>query len=77
MALQNIFSAIPSDLSGEAFETLIENDSIKIERIVSKGQQTPWYDQAQNEWVMILKGAVLSFDKHQYSSRRLHQHPLS
>lgn len=63
MTLQNIFSAIPRDLSREVFETLIENDSIKIERIVSKGQQTPWYDQEQNEWVMILKGqAVISFD---------------
>ncbi|OQW40060.1 MAG: cupin [Proteobacteria bacterium SG_bin4] len=63
MPLQNIFSAIPRDLSAEVFETLIESNSIKIERIVSKGQQSLWYDQAQHEWVMVLKGqAVLSFD---------------
>ncbi|UJP05311.1 MAG: cupin domain-containing protein [Nitrosomonas sp.] len=63
MTLQNIFSAIPNELAHEVFETLIENGTIKIERIISKGQQSPWYDQEKNEWVMVLKGrAMLSFD---------------
>lgn len=62
----NIFNAIPDDLSAEVFENIVENKNIKIERIISKGHSSPdsgWYDQEQNEWVMILKGkAILSFD---------------
>lgn len=37
-----------------------------IERIISKGHSTPegeWYDQDQDEWVLLLQGkAVLSFE---------------
>ncbi|NQY65238.1 MAG: cupin domain-containing protein [Alteromonadaceae bacterium] len=62
----NIFNAIPDDLSDEVFENIVKNKNIKIERIISKGHSSPdtgWYDQEQNEWVIILKGeAILSFD---------------
>lgn len=62
----NIFDNLPADLSDEVFETLAESSSVKIERIVSKGQRSPktgWYDQAQNEWVIVLKGeAIIQFD---------------
>lgn len=62
----NIFSDIPADLSAEVFESLAENEHIKIERIISKGHSSPdtgWYDQEKNEWVMVVKGeAVISFD---------------
>lgn len=64
--MKNIFAAIPSDLTNEVFETLAESTNVKIERIVSKGHSSPadgWYDQAQNEWVIILKGeAIILFD---------------
>ena len=66
MNLKNIFKSIPDNLDDEVFEQLIQSDNIKIERIISKGHVTPeheWYDQAQNEWVMLLKGeAVLGFE---------------
>lgn len=43
----------------------MSNKDIKIERIISKGHITPksqWYNQEQNEWVIILQGeATLSF----------------
>ncbi len=62
----NIFEQIPDDLSQEVFESLVKGKNINIERIISKGQCSPdtgWYDQQQNEWVMILKGeAIISFD---------------
>jgi len=62
----NIFDALPTDLSSEVFESLVENENIKIERIISKGHSSPesgWYDQTQNEWVMVIKGkAKLAFD---------------
>jgi hypothetical protein len=39
---------------------------MKIERIISQGQASPpgfWYDQAWNEWVIVLKGsATLQFE---------------
>lgn len=57
----NIFSNIPQNLPEELFETLLKNQNLHIERIVSCGQTTPdehWYDQSQNEWVMVLQGAA-------------------
>ena len=64
--MNNIFEAIPADLANEKFDTLVDNDTVRIERIVSRGHTSPrsgWYDQPQNEWVMVLTGeAVLSFD---------------
>ncbi|MGB5967187.1 MAG: cupin domain-containing protein [Spirulinaceae cyanobacterium] len=61
----NLFDKIPTNLEHEVFEKLVESDNVKIERIVSKGHTSPesgWYEQKQNEWVIVLKGqAILSF----------------
>lgn len=66
MKSQNIFSNIPQNLEKELFELLIKNNTVTIERIVSKGQKSPesgWYDQEKNEWVIVLKGkTMLSFE---------------
>ena len=63
--MNNIFGAIPHALDNELVEQLAQGQHVRIERIVSKGHRSPatgWYDQAQNEWVMLLKGeAVLLF----------------
>lgn len=63
--MKNIFKDIPDDLSAEVFENLAENKKVKIERIISKGHSSPdsgWYDQKENEWVLVLKGeAIISF----------------
>jgi cupin 2 domain-containing protein len=40
---------------------LIETDRFKLERIISAGQATPpgeWYDQDDNEWVILLSGSA-------------------
>ena len=62
----NIFENIPDNLDQELFETLAEKGDLKIERITSKGHTSPesgWYDQAHDEWVMVLKGSgTLSFE---------------
>lgn len=62
----NIYEQIPEILKDEFFEILASNDNIKIEKIVSFGHATPrdeWYDQEQNEWVILLKGeAILAFE---------------
>jgi len=55
----NLFD-LPSDLPAqELFETLVKGDRLRIERIISTGQTTPadqWYDQDQDEWVVLLQG---------------------
>jgi len=68
-SLENIFSFsdIPVDSKDEIFETLISAGNVRIERIISCGQKSPenfWYDQNENEWVILLKGyASLEFEK--------------
>ena len=59
--LANLFESLPEDISNEIFSELVRGDNIKIERIVSHGHASPasgWYDQAEHEWVAVLKGAA-------------------
>ncbi|PCJ62619.1 MAG: cupin [Planctomycetota bacterium] len=59
LKLKNIFENIPENLEDENFEKIIRSENVVIERIVSKGHTSPengWYDQEQNEWVLLLKG---------------------
>lgn len=63
--MPNLF-LLPDPLPAEEqFETLIQRAGIHIERIISTGQITPaeqWYDQVQDEWVVLLQGeAILSY----------------
>jgi len=58
----NLFDSrlFPSGGGGkESFETLLEHPGVRVERIVSHGQVTPegeWYDQPEDEWVMLVTG---------------------
>jgi len=55
----NLFQDIPEELKQEFIEQLIEQDSFRVERIVSRGQISPagfWYDQDEHEWVAVLAG---------------------
>ena len=48
-------------IADEIFEGLVERPGLHIERIVSTGQSTPegeWYDQAQDEFVLLVVGAA-------------------
>jgi len=76
MDKKNIFQGIPHELQEEFFETVTETDSFRLERIVSRGHSTSegeWYDQEQDEWVILLKGrAELLFEE---GSRRLEMGP--
>ncbi len=44
----------------------MRSPTVRIERIVSKGQTSPdsgWYDQEEHEWVMVMKGqATIAFE---------------
>lgn len=57
--LGNIFDGLGEMENGEAFESLLQTDRFRIERIVSTGGMTPkdeWYDQSDPEWVVLLRG---------------------
>lgn len=57
----NVLADIPTELSEEQFATLVSTPNLKIERIVSHGQASPegfWYDQDDNEWVMMVAGSA-------------------
>ena len=46
----------------EAAETLLESGAVRIERIVSRGASTGWYDQTESEFVTLLTGeAVIEY----------------
>ncbi len=57
----NLFDPLPSGGAGEDVTTLLEAAGARLVRIVSTGQATPdgqWYDQDDNEWVVVLRGAA-------------------
>ena len=57
--MDNIFSDFSAATPEELVETLAANRHVRIERIISHGHASPkgfWYDQEQDEWVMVLKG---------------------
>lgn len=59
--INNIFDHIPATLPNELTETLLKNQSVRIERIISCGHSTPpeeWYDQDKDEWVALLSGSA-------------------
>ena len=59
MKSSNIFNNILPYCDKEIFDTLLQNQNIKIERIISYGQTSPdsfWYDQEENEFVLLLEG---------------------
>ena len=62
----NLFHLPGSLPAEEVFTPLLEQPNLRIERIVSTGQTTPpgqWYDQEQDEWVVVLQGAAtLTYD---------------
>jgi cupin 2 domain-containing protein len=63
-----------ASIGEEAFSEILARPGLKIERIISQGQTSPpgfWYDQAWNEWVIVLKGnAKLQFE-HEPAARTL------
>jgi cupin 2 domain-containing protein len=57
----NLFEAAPEDLRAERVACLVDARHVRIERIVSMGQESPpgfWYDQPWAEWVVVLAGSA-------------------
>ncbi|MCE0495391.1 cupin domain-containing protein [Vibrio salinus] len=62
----NLFADLPGAVPEEIFEDLVVAKNIRIERIISDGHSSPeegWYDQEENEWVLVLVGyGILEFE---------------
>ncbi len=61
----NIFNNIKINKQNEQFFDLLKNDNLRIEKIVSNGQNSPkdfWYEQEESEFVLLVEGfAILEF----------------
>ncbi len=57
--MPNIFDDLPAASDDEKMADILKRPGARIERIVSTGQSSPpgfWYDQAHDEWVILLTG---------------------
>jgi cupin 2 domain-containing protein len=67
METGHLYQNIPAELPDEMSACLAQSKSMKIERIVSRGHRSApgfWYEQQDNEWVLLVKGeAELRFEK--------------
>ncbi|HEY5790153.1 MAG TPA: cupin, partial [Gammaproteobacteria bacterium] len=63
MRTGNLYAGLPAALPAEEFSPLLGGDGpFRLQRIVSTGQASApgeWYDQADDEWVVLLRGAAL------------------
>lgn len=70
MDLRNLAADLPARVPNEIFEPLLAGREFRLERIISTGQATPegtWFDQDQDEWVLLLAGAArLKFEGDAY-----------
>ena len=63
IAAANIFDAMPAGAACEDEQVMpvLTRPGVQIERIVSAGRASPpgfWYDQAWDEWVIVLAGSA-------------------
>ena len=59
----NIYEMPTLPLTEEVTTILTENENIRIERIISTGQVSDWYDQDETEFIILLEGnAVIEFE---------------
>jgi len=62
----SLYGQIPAALPAELVQNLAGGNGMRIERIVSRGHCSPpgfWYDQPDDEWVVLIKGeARLRFE---------------
>jgi cupin 2 domain-containing protein len=57
----NLLRDLPDAKDAEVGDTILAAPGLRIERIVSFGQESPpgfWFDQPQAEWVVLLAGAA-------------------
>ncbi len=61
MKTGNLYQHIPVNFPEEIVDCVAGSQSVRIERIVSRGHASPdgfWYDVPQREWVMLVSGSA-------------------
>ena len=59
----NVFDLPELPLPEELTTVIAERGNVRIERIISTGQESDWYDQCETEFVVLLDGnAVVEFE---------------
>ncbi|MBI2228696.1 MAG: cupin domain-containing protein [Deltaproteobacteria bacterium] len=75
---RNIFTRASAPAGLEECLILFESAKVRVERIVSNTHSSPagfWYDQPEDEWVMVLRGqATLQFPGGQSMAMRAGDH---
>lgn len=59
--LGNLFANLPVGMPEEIIDVIVETRGCRVERIVSDGHASAegfWYDQDEDEWVIVLSGAA-------------------
>ena len=56
MDCKNLFHLPSTPLDEEWIDTLVDNPTLRIERIISTGQTSSWYCQQEHEFVSLLQG---------------------
>lgn len=57
----SLFESLPQSLPEELVEVLVRREGCRVERIVSMGHASPpgfWYDQAEDEFVLLVRGSA-------------------
>jgi cupin 2 domain-containing protein len=70
----NLLRDLPDASAAEIAEALVARPGLRIERITSFGQASPagfWYDQDEDEWVLLLSGATSLRFEDEPEARRL------
>ena len=58
----NLFDLPSLPLSEELTTIIADNPNVRIERIISTGHTSDWYDQSETEFVALLEGnAIIEF----------------
>ena len=58
---QNLLAVSGLPLEEECFEDILRSQNVRVERIISCGQASApgfWYEQDEDEWVLILHGSA-------------------
>ena len=56
--MKNLFDYVRPEKGGETVDILLKQGGVRIERIVSNLAATGWYEQEENEWVILLEGTA-------------------
>ena len=73
---QNLLAVSDLPLEEERFEDILRSQNVRVERIISCGQASApgfWYEQGEDEWVLIVKGSADVITKDSQNAETLWQ----